>query len=45
MTAEDLARKHLDADLTNPDFWCATLKALEPRVETFADIMTEAGYA
>lgn len=45
MTAEELARKHLDADLTKPDFWLATLAALEPRVDTFAQVMQEAGFS
>ena len=43
MTAEALAAKHLEVDLTKPDFWCETLQALEPRVNTFAAVMTEAG--
>lgn len=45
MTAEALAAKHLEVDLTSPDFWCETLEALEPRVETFAEVMAEAGYS
>ena len=43
MTAEDLARKHLDADLTSPDFWGNTLRALEPRVDAFTAVIDEAG--
>ena len=44
MTAEDLARKHLDADLTAEDFWKQTLAALEPRVDDFAAVISEAGF-
>jgi oligoendopeptidase F len=44
MTAEALARKHLEVDLTSPEFWCDTLQALEPRVETFSEVMNEAGF-
>jgi oligoendopeptidase F len=44
MTAEELARKHLDADLTAPDFWHNTLEALAPRVDMFAEVMAEAGF-
>ncbi len=43
MTAEELARKHLDADLTQPEFWRDTLRALEPRVDAFAAVVEEAG--
>jgi oligoendopeptidase F len=43
MTAEALAKKHLDADLTKPEFWCETLDALKPRVDGFEAIVTEAG--
>ena len=35
MTAEDLAAKHLDVDLTRPDFWRATLATLETRIDRF----------
>ena len=35
MTAEDLAAKHLDADLTRPDFWRATVATLESRIDRF----------
>jgi oligoendopeptidase F len=45
MTAEALAEKHLDVDLTQPDFWCDTLEALRPRVDAFADVMAEAGFS
>lgn len=44
MTAEQLASKHLDADLTKPDFWHTTLAALEPRVDAFAGVLEEAGF-
>ena len=35
MTTEDLAAKHLDVDLTRPDFWRGTLESLAPRVDHF----------
>ena len=35
MTTEDLAAKHLDVDLTLPDFWRDTLASLAPRVDDF----------
>ena len=35
MTTEDLAAKHLDVDLTQPDFWRETLASLAPRVDDF----------
>jgi len=44
MTAEELAARHLDADLTSPEFWCDTLKALEPRVDAFEAVIAEAGF-
>jgi oligoendopeptidase F len=43
MTAEELAARHLDADLTRPEFWQATLEALKPRVDQFEEVLTEAG--
>ena len=39
MTAEDLAAKHLDADLTRPDFWRATVATLEPRIDRFEELV------
>lgn len=44
MTAEDLARQHLDVDIRKPAFWEDTLAALEPRVEAFEGVITEAGF-
>ena len=41
MTAEELAKQHLDADLTAPDFWRDTVEALEPRVENFERLVGE----
>ena len=35
MTTEDLAAKHLDVDITRPDFWRGTLESLAPRVDDF----------
>ena len=40
MTAEDLAAKHLDVDLTKPDFWRETLGALEGRIDQFENLVT-----
>ena len=45
MTAEDLASTHLEADLTQPDFWLETLAALEPRVDAFEAVVNEAGFS
>jgi oligoendopeptidase F len=44
MSAEELARQHLDADLTRPEFWCETLEALTPRVDAFEEVIREAGF-
>ena len=44
MTAEDLARKHLDVDLDRPDFWRYTLASLEERVDAFEALVVEAGF-
>ena len=41
MTAEDLARTHLDADLTKPDFWRETVSMLETRVDYFEGLVDE----
>jgi DNA-binding XRE family transcriptional regulator len=38
MTVEDLARKHLGADLTKPDFWEAAVKLTTDDVEEFLRI-------
>ena len=35
MTTEDLAAKHLDVDLTQPDFWRDTLAMIGPRIDHF----------
>jgi len=35
MTTEDLAAKHLNVDLTQPDFWRDTLAMIEPRIDHF----------
>ena len=43
-SAEALAREHLDADLTDPDFWRGTLAALESRVDLFESVVAEAGF-
>ena len=39
MTAEDLAAKHLDVDLTRPDFWRGTVAMLESRIERFEELV------
>ncbi|MEC9240354.1 MAG: M3 family metallopeptidase, partial [Pseudomonadota bacterium] len=41
MTAEDLAAKHLDVDLTRPDFWRETVAMLKPRVNHFEKLVNE----
>ena len=41
MSAEDLARQHLDGDLTTPEFWRETVNALEARVTHFEALCDE----
>jgi oligoendopeptidase F len=41
MTAEDLASKHLNVDLTQPDFWRGTVAMLKPRVNHFEKLVNE----
>ena len=41
MTAEEVARRHLDVDLSVPDFWRDAVARLEPRVAAFEDLMEE----
>ena len=43
MTAEDLARQHLDADLEQPEFWQDTVDSLTPRIDTFQALLDELG--
>ena len=43
MSAEDLAAKHLGADLTEPLFWDETVESLRPRVEEFAGLLDQLG--
>ena len=43
MTAEDLARTHLGADLTDDAFWMATIDAFGPRVDAFEKLLDELG--
>ncbi|NKB99200.1 MAG: M3 family oligoendopeptidase [Pseudomonadales bacterium] len=43
MTAEDIAKKHLDADLTDQTFWLATIATLEHRVSAFEGLLDELG--
>lgn len=38
MTAEELAEKHLNVDLTKPDFWQQTVDCLEPRITYFEEL-------
>lgn len=40
MSAEDLASNHLDADITQPEFWLDTVNALEPRVARFEEVLS-----
>ena len=37
MTAEDVAKKHLDADLTQAEFWRSSLAIVEKKVTSFED--------
>ncbi len=39
MTAEQLARQHLDASLDVPTFWRTTIDRLEPRVALFEEVV------
>ena len=41
MSAEALAAKHLDADLTRPDFWRNTLDLLATRIDHFERLVEE----
>lgn len=41
MSAEDLAAKHLEVDLTKPEFWQATVASLESRVDAFENLLAE----
>jgi oligoendopeptidase F len=43
MTAEDLALKHLDEDITDPSFWMSIIKRLELRVDAFETQLDEVG--
>jgi oligoendopeptidase F len=43
MSAEDLATKHLEVDLTRPEFWQNTITSLESRVDAFEDLLGELG--
>ncbi|MEO2176000.1 MAG: M3 family oligoendopeptidase [bacterium] len=41
MTAEEIARKHLDVNLIEPAFWQETVKSLEGRVNAFEKLLDE----
>lgn len=41
MTTEDLAKKHLDADLTKSDFWTAGIEIMENDIKTFLELTEE----
>ena len=41
-TAEELAYKHLDVDLTQPEFWRDTIRMLEPRIDYFESLVDRA---
>ena len=41
-TAEELAHKYLDADLTQPDFWRGTIRMLESRIDHFETLVGQA---
>ena len=38
MNTEDLARKHLDVDLTTTDFWVKGINILKEDIQTFMDL-------
>ena len=42
MTAEELAAKHLQVDLTRPEFWRGTLERLAKRIDLFEMLVEEA---
>ena len=41
ISAEELATRHLDADISQRDFWRSTVAALEPRVAHFESLCDE----
>lgn len=41
MTAEDLAKKYLDVDLTSEDFWNKSLEIVKQKVEQFESLASE----
>ena len=41
-TAEELADRHLDADLTQPEFWRDTIRMLERRIDYFETLVEHA---
>ena len=41
MTTEELAQKHLNVDLTQPDFWQAGISLVKQDVETFLELTEE----
>ena len=41
MTTEELAAKHLEMDLAQPDFWRETLASLETRIDAFEALVEQ----
>ena len=41
MTTEDLAKKHLNVDLTQPDFWQAGIDMVMEDIQTFMELTEE----
>ena len=41
MTAEDLAARHLEVDLTRPDFWRGTVAMLAARIDRFEELVDQ----
>lgn len=39
MTAEDLIKKHLNQDITQPEFWLESLKIVEKKAEHFENLL------
>ena len=45
MTTEELAAKHLEVDLAQPDFWRETLNSLEARIDAFEALVEQSAAA
>jgi oligoendopeptidase F len=45
MTAEDVARKHLGVDLTQPEFWNGAIEIVTGHIKGFEKVIGECGFA